>query len=58
MLQRRAPDMHLCGLLRSKGLTPTLCVVLARVTPIQCFKGPHTSPHRRAAAECWPGPLV
>ncbi len=39
MLQRRA---HLCGSLRSKGLTPALCVVLARAHTTQCFKGPHT----------------
>jgi len=38
----RAPDMHLCGSLRSQGLAPPLCVVLGQLHPTHCFKGPHT----------------
>ncbi len=34
--------MHLCGLLRSQGLAPPLCVVLGQLHPTHCFKGPHT----------------
>ncbi len=32
--------MHLCGSLRLQGLAPPLCVVLGRLHPTHCFKGP------------------